>query len=615
MDLSFFRTLFVVVFGLFVLSGPPSVKAGEGYTDLPYRFLLVISNQWDDPASLLVDGESEFQVLVSLLKSWVLPFDILRLDQQNLDRYFLLDRDGFPRYSTIIWDADPDGLEGENLELLPLLVKEQGVNLVVLGNCVSPPEVSVLVGVEYVSEYRLKDGLVFENEHFITRNLKGREAEFNKKIEYYAAGSKVIPKGATVLGKRGHLPFLTAREFQNRGRVVWLGTDRNSIQINNQLLRDIFKRCLVWANGYALYAEYPHSVILFMDDFGTSDRTYLPYWHYRTLNEEDIREHIIEPLKKHQAVLNLNIVSGYVDRHKQRIVNPWKQKVIDEIDGKTVHDYLSAKRGLDAGLQEGVLEIQCHGYTHMLPDLESPPGPFWTAPMDGIGTLGFDYEFGDPVRKREVPAITQKFLLIRGQEYLKRDFGVTPLFVINGGSAWSRSYPNNSARIAAEMGFGLSHFNSPGYLGKDLVIRSMDPVVLGGSWQYDKSLTKEDLPWTIDSPYFLVFHDRDVSIDAGAVERLLTNLGKGVRYLTANEYCGYLHTQVGRVKDKDQPLSLYLDFDEHYCQYFKSNSSNWTLHLSDHMRSFLKVNLPEKETITVPKGVGQHEVQVEPSGE
>ena len=173
MNLSFLKIFLLIISVVFVFSEAPSIRAGESNKSLPYRFLLVISNQWDDPASLLVDGESEFQVLVSLLKSWVLPFDILRLDQQNLDRYFLLDRDGSPRYSTIIWDADPDGLEGENLELLPLLVKEQGVNLVVLGNCVSPPEVSALVGEEYVSEYRLKDGLVFENEHFITRNLKG----------------------------------------------------------------------------------------------------------------------------------------------------------------------------------------------------------------------------------------------------------------------------------------------------------------------------------------------------------------------------------------------------------------------------------------------------------
>lgn len=595
------------VFCLSVLGEPPAGRPG-----LPYRFLLVISDQWPDPASYLIEGGSEFQVIVTLLKTWGLPFEILRLDQQRLDRYHLLDREGHPRFGTIIWDANPAGAEGKDLSLLPVLVKEQGVNLVILGDSVSVPEASNLAGLRYASEYRLGDGLTFTGEHFITRGLSGREKEFLAGTGWEIPGSKVMVEDATVLAKRAHLPFLTARDSPGAGRVVWLGAHRASVQIAKQVVRDLFKRSLVWAQGYALYAEYPKSIILFMDDFGTSDRTYLPYWHYRTLNEEDIRKGLIEPLKRHHAVLNQDVLTGYVDRKARRIVNPWQQKVIDEIDGKTLHDYVSAKRGLDAGLREGVFEIQCHGYTHMLPDLESPPGPFWTAPMDGTGTLGFDVEFGDQMRDKEVPAITQKFLLARGLEYIRKDFGVTPLFVINGGGAWSRSYPNNSPRIAAGMGFGLSNFGSPGYLGRDLVISSMVPVVQRSTWAHDHKLTGADIPWTIDAPYFLIFHDRDVSIDITSAERLLTNLGDGVRYLSANEYCGYLHAQIeGGNNEVGQPPALTVNYDDHYCRYFDSHESVWTLHLSDEMRRGLKKPLAEKQTINIPKGVGRHRVRVE----
>lgn len=571
---------------------------------LPYRFLLVISDQWKDPASYLIDGGGEFQVVATLLKTWGLPFEILRLDQQRLDRYHILDREGLPRYGTIIWDANPADVEGKDISLLTSLVKENGVNLVVLGDSVSTPEVSGLAGLEYLSEYRLGEGLAFEGEHFITRGLGGREKEFLAGTGWETAGSKVSAKQATVVAKRAHLPFLTVRETPGHGRVVWLGAHRPSVQIGKQIVRDLFKRSLVWAQGYALYAEYPKSMILFMDDFGTSDRTYLPYWHYRTLNEDDIRKGLIEPLKRHKAVLNQNVLSGYVDRKTRRIVSPWKQQVIDEIDGKTLHDYVSAKRGLDAGLKEGVFEIQCHGYTHMLPDLDSPPGPFWTAPMDGTGTLGFDVEFGDQLRNKEVPAVTQKFLLARGLEYIRKDFGVTPLFVINGGSAWSRSYPNNSPRIAAEMGFGVSYFNSPGYLGPDLVISSMGPVLLNSTWAHDRVLTGADIPWTIDGPYFLVFHDRDISVDPTSAERLLTNLGDGVRYLSANEYSGYLHAGIERADGA--ALSFAVNYDDHYCRYFASHESVWTLHLTDQTRRGIKGDVPEKQTITVPKGLGRH---------
>lgn len=588
----------------------PMVRAADERRPLPYRFLIVTSNQWKDPASYLIEGGGEFQLLASLLKTWGLPFDILRLDQQRLDRYHLIDREDRPFYGTIIWDADPSGLEGEDLSFLPSLVKDFGVNLVVLGDTVSAPEAANLAGLDYVSEYRLGDGLTFVGEHFITRWFAGREKEFLAGTGWEISGSKVVPKEATVLAKRAHLPFLTVREFPGSGRVVWLGAHRTT-QLPKQIVRDLFKRSLVWAQGYALYVEYPKSIILFMDDFGTSDRTFLPYWHYRTLDEKDIRKGLIEPLKRHNAVLNQNLLTGYVDRKARRIANPWKQQVIDEIDGKTLHDYVSAKRGLDAGLYEGVFEILCHGYTHMLPDLESPPGPFWTAPLDGTGTLGFDVEFGDELRDKEVPAITQKFLLSRGLENIRKDFGATPLFVINGGGAWSKTYPNNSPRIAAEMGFGLSVFGVPGYLGRDLVISSMEPVVRRTTWAYDRKMTGAEVPWTIDAPYFIIFHDRDISLDITAAERLLTGLGDGVRYLSANEYCGYLHARIGRADETSQPLSLTVDYDDHYCQYFASHESTWTLHLSDEVRRGFKNTVPEKQTINLPKGLGRHVVNFE----
>ena len=588
---------------------PLAAQAPAARAPLPYRFLLVISDQWKDPASRLIEAGGEFPLLVTLLKSWGLPFDILRLDQQRFDRYYLLDREGRPRYGTIIWDADAGTVPSNDMALLSGLINDHGVGLVVLGNTLASPDVAAAAGLEYVSEHRLPDGLIFAGDHFITRGLQGRDKEFPIQDGSYNPGSKVKVKDATVLARRGQSPFLTVR-----GRTVWLGADRESAQIGYQIIRDIFKRALVYAQGYLLYAEYPKSMMLFMDDIGTSDRTYLPYWHYRTLDENAIRKGLIEPLKRHNAFLMEDIVTGYVDRKNRRIVTPWKQQVVDEIDGKTLHDYVSAKRGLDAGVREGVLEIQCHGYTHMLPDLESPPGPFWDAPMDGTGTLGFDEEFGDRLRKKDVPAITQRFLMERGLEYLRQDFEAIPLFVINGGSGKSLSYPHHSARLAAEMGFGLGHFNAVWYLGSDLAL-DMEQVARDGGWAHDRSISAADIPWTVDAPHSLIFHDRDVSIDITAAERLLTGLGPGIRYMTANEYSGYLHARIEREGQPGRPLSLAISYDDHYCRYFSSHESTWALHLSDEMRRDLKAAGPEKQTITIPKGVGRHIVPVGQAGQ
>jgi hypothetical protein len=208
---------------------------------------------------------------------------------------------------------------------------------------------------------------------------------------------------------------------------------------------------------------------------------------------------------------------------------------------------------------------------------------------------------------KEVPAITQKYLLRYALEYIQNDFGVTPLFVINGGAGWSRSYPNSSPRISAEMEFGLSHFGAAGYLGKDLVIPSMEPVVQQISWAHDRKLTEADIRWSIDAPFWIIFHDRDVSLDGSAVERLLTSLGNGTRYMSANEYCAYLHAAIQR-DEQSGPLCMTVSYDDHYGQYFASHDSKWVLHLADGTREKLSNGSPEKQTITIPSGLGRHVV-------
>lgn len=576
---------------------------GEPARELPYRFLLVISDQWKDPASFVIEGAGEFPMVAGLLKTWGLPFEILRLDQQRLDKYHMFERDGRPRYGTIIWDAGPDGLRDRGIELLPQLVKEHGVNLVVLGDSVAAPEVAALAGVDYVSEYRLPAALVFRGDHFLTRGLEARAGEFVRPGAH-PPGYKVTVHGAGALARRGEIPFLTALEAPGAGRVVWLGAHRGSVQIGRQLVRDLFKRCLVWAQGYAVYAEYPKSVVLEMHDMGASDKTFLAYWHYRNLTEQDLRNNVVAPLKRQKAVLAVLVNTGFVSRREQRVLNPWQQeRVVDELDDSIIHDYASLKRGLDAGRREGVFEIQCHGWTHMLPDLDSPPGPLWTAALDGTATLGWDNEFGDRIRGREIPAITQRMHIQRALECLREDFGVRPLFLRPGGGEFSPSYPNHTGRIAAEMDFGLTRLAAPYYLGHDYVIGLT--CLSQSTWSYARAISVTDVPWTIDGPYFLAFHDRDVSLDPGAVERLLTSLGTGVRYLSPDEYTAYLHTTVERDTSSASALSFHVVYDPHYCRYFATHNSSWFLHLSDEVRTSWARTEPEKQVINLGPGTGR----------
>lgn len=566
----------------------------------PYRFLLVAGNQWEDDTSFLIDRPSEFQLTAALLKTWGLPFDIMRLDQQPLDAYHLLDRDGHPRYGTIIWDALE--VEGRDIGLIADL-NSQGVSFVILGDTVKAAEVARLAGLRYISDYKAIDQARFDPGHFITRALAGREKELLANVGFSYSGIKVFPEAAKAIAFRGAAPFVTVREDPGRGRVIWLGVERSASQFQDQLIRDLVKRSLVWAQGYAVYAEYERAVILFTDDWGTSDKTYLPYWHYKTPDEEEIRKGLIEPLQKHHAVMDLNVNTGFVDRKTRRIVSPWKQRVVDEIDGKTIHDYSSTKRGLDAGLTAGVFSIGSHGWTHMLPDLDSPPGPFWDAPMDGVGSLDWYNEFGDNLRKREIPAATQRLHMSRALECIREDFGGVPQVFRPGGSLYSKSTANNTAIIAAHMGFGIATWSEAVYLGKDLAV-SLEPISKRKPWAYNEPITASDVPWTIDAPAWLGFHDRDLALDHDSVARLLNILGPGVHYMSGAEYSAYLHAAIEQ--PRGESMQFVVEYDGHYCGWFASHPSRWTVHFSDETRQSIGGSLPEKQTIEVPPGIGKH---------
>ena len=82
------KILAALVLFFFLVVGP---AAGEGrattWAIKPYRALLIV-DRWSDPTSMLVDHEKDdFQPVAALLKAWSVPFDILRLDQQHLDKY------------------------------------------------------------------------------------------------------------------------------------------------------------------------------------------------------------------------------------------------------------------------------------------------------------------------------------------------------------------------------------------------------------------------------------------------------------------------------------------------------------------------------------------------
>ncbi len=591
----------------------------------PYRALLVVE-RWNDPASVLVDHEKDdFQPVAALLKAWSVPFDILRLDQQHLDGSYLFDRSGEVRYGVVIWVADSATYAGQNLASLEEAA-QAGTSLLVARSRFLDPTLERLLGLKFKETYTATDPLRVTQPHYITRELAGRKMDPFDVSWNFSSRLWVGPLGAEVLIDQDHHPMLTLHCPTAESCSIWMGVESLPSLRDSAYWRGLFFRSLVWSLGYIVQPDldYSHLIEMEMDDWGTADKGFLSYWRYPIPNEETIRQQIIAPLARRRAVAIANVNTGYVDRKSKRIISPWTQKFTDLFGAQ--QDYASTQKGLKAAVEAGVLEIESHGWTHMQPDLESPPGPWWTADLKGEASAdGWYTEFEDRLRGTESPAIVQLVHLKRSREYLQEDFGRTPLSLRPGGAGWSKSYANHTGRLAAQAGFGLFHAEPHFYyyLDRELVL-DMTGIAPEAGASYDRPLQAEMWPPHPDGPVMLVFHDRDIALQPGFLDRLFAALPAGYETLSMNRYLAFLHTQIDSSAAAGWQLTF--NFDDHYCPYFGHHSSAWRVWLSDAFREKMKefkdfvVTVDEKNptrvkssdllretfTIEIPAGLGRH---------
>ena len=368
----------------------------------PYRVLVIVGDQWDDPGSYNIDGPGryggrthesakDFRDVITMLKIWGIPFDILRLDQQRLQINRLLNGIAEPNYSCLIWMADPAKLEGfsANYETVHRAVEDYGMSLIALFDHVAVPKLSDLIGIDYqgVSD-RLPQGknaaLTISGEHFISAGAVGTavRAETDEQLRVVRCTAR---PGTTVLGTIGQYPQLAVRDIGDETKAVWIGGGRDWFG-KSAAMRQLFRRALVYCIGYGLFNDnFENALIFVMDDMGASEHAYSLRWHYPTPPKEDIIKYLVEPLAEYGFVMVQNVTPGYANPVTRMVENPWTIEKFTDPFGN-VQDYGSTKEGLDEGLRRGVFEIHAHrAWTHMTWDLDSPPGPWWGADRWGEG--------------------------------------------------------------------------------------------------------------------------------------------------------------------------------------------------------------------------------------
>lgn len=602
----------------------------ESYAANPFRVLVVIGDQWEDPASFMVSraaptgefsgyftysevsGPNDFHQLVIQLKSWGIPFDVVRLDQQFLDRHMFLDMLGNPKYGTVIWDVnESEKLLHPDFSIVQEMVVDHGMGLIALSDRIQQAEIQSVLGLNYVGSWESNTKIETVGNHFLTDGLQSpfREDEVTTRDVYYGTHLKrqqvEVLDGTDVLITQGSYAQATAKTYKSGGRAVWIGNDYNNM-FNFQDMRTLLRRSITWTIGYNLYKTWENDIIMIMDDPGGVQNAWLEHWQYPTLTEDLIEKHLIKPLVDNNAILNINFVAGFVNEQEKRLEPAWNRDFIDEFGAR--QNYISGKRGYDKGVKLGVFEVLCHGLTHMQPDLVSEPGWYGASLDKEKAEVGWYREFGDTRRHKEIPAAEQLWRMRTAKQWITEQFGVTPLQFCAGGNGASTSYYNNTFKLAAQAGFGWCGWEQ-GYCGTDMVI-------IG--WDF---MGTNESPLIVAAPPDA--HDFGIVTNPEEFSKIFSQYPKG-RFMSINEYIGYIHTRNSGVWIKEQSkLNLMVQYDPHYCQYFSNKTTSWNLEVSDWLEketggvSAIKVDgkLVKKASsglqIEVPSGTGAHKIEVE----
>ena len=587
----------------------------------PFRVLLIIGDQWDDPASYVVNppgptgeysgydatpdvaGAMDFHHIAMLLKSWAIPFDIVRLDQQWLDRYMFLGMNGSPKYGTIIWDVNnSDKLLPQDFSIVEEMVKEYGTGIIAISDRVSQPAIQSLLGINYKGSWESNSVLKTPGSHFITEGIPSPFVIDTGVIAHMQRQQAELLDGTMAIVEQGSVPQVTVRSYPSGGHAVWIGNDHSWL-FSYEGMRTILRRAITWTIGYSLYKTWENDAIMILDDPGGSANNWLEHWHYPELSSEIIEKYLIEPLLKHKAVLNINFVPAFVNDQKRRMEPSWNENFIDAFG--TRQDYISSKQGFDKGVKSGVFEVLSHGLTHMQPDLFSDPGWYGSALDKERSEVGWYREFGDTRRKKEIPAAEQLWRMKTSREWLTEQFGSAPLAFTPGGLGTSISYFFNTAKLAGEAGYGWYGWEY-GYLGRDLAFTG---------WRF---FGTPESPLIVGAPPD--FHDFGISRQPDEFESVFDKYPNR-RFMSINEFIGYLHSDNSGVQGPSgDTLSIIIDYDPIYCRYFQTHRSTWHLEFSDWLlkeegkiasvtTDGTLLTGPAND-ITIPPGTGRHNVRV-----
>jgi hypothetical protein len=303
---AFILALIIIGATIFVFAQSFS-ETVAGITLKPYRVLVVIDVDWaGDPQSYVDSSVWAFHDVVSLLKLWSVPFDVLRLDQSKLSTSKFLDGQGNVKYGVIIWNCNPAALPAgsQDWTILTTAVQNYGISLISLANTFGDTSIQYLLGINSVHTQwtRITDPFNITVDHYITRGMVGMSIPAGNVGQEGTIGGYGCQIGfdtseVTVLASQGNWPQLSVRDLSDTTKTVWIGGDRDEEFHLSPVMANILRNSIAYCMGYLITKTYANTVMLRMDDPGSSQTAYLQGYHYPQLTQDQIEASLIQPLQ------------------------------------------------------------------------------------------------------------------------------------------------------------------------------------------------------------------------------------------------------------------------------------------------------------------------------
>jgi len=501
--------------------------------------LLVTSSQeLPRPAAVWSEGNRhDAHGYAELLSAAAIPFEMMWMERFEIPLRYLVEGD-LRKYAAIILATPSRNLTDRSVETLLLASRRYGVSLLAAGNSIDA-RLRLAFGIKELRPDRPPDQRV--------RPLRW-------------AHVRRSPDG----------PPVVVHRF---GRAVnhYVGAGSGFLAGYGPVHREV-REALADNAGYGLvWASLEGAAVLRLDDglFNGSSFQQDPRWPGGLFPrmDEAAWARVRAALARHQARMSVGVVTGYVDDgdadrgllyRRGRLVTG--RRCGDVYDSREMayldrrgprpgrrYDYESEYRGLLAGVREGSLDAELHGWAHV----HDRAG--WCGAPDRETNLEWLMELASP-RGRPAPAEEQRRVLDEGTRRIQAWFGAPPSALIPPAHGMDEA----TASAAREAGLRLVDATVLSILRPDRVIENGKVKTFWAHWPND-GLT--DAALRAGYPFVIGLHDRELA--RRGPEWFDGFLGRwralGVaRFVTLRELAAHLGARLVAVAEPDS-LSLVVE--------------------------------------------------------